>query len=138
MLLPKAPGKMPLFGLLGLRSRTSEQTLSLLLRDSRRGQSHVWRAQASCWLGATWDLLAPCSGSSLDALQNKQISPCADLTSRFMRKPWRDFPGGPVVRTQHFHCCGLGTGSRAIRPKKRKGNVMSEKSAAVPPCFLWL
>ena len=25
----------------------------------------------------------------------------------FKHQPW-DFPGGPVVSTQHFHCCGSG------------------------------
>ena len=57
------------------------------------------------------------------------LSPCADLTSCFMRKPWRDFPGGPVVRTKLFHCYGLGIGSlvRELRPHKLRDAAKEEK-----------
>ena len=44
----------------------------------------------------------------------------------------REFPDGPVVRTQHFHCCDLGSipgwGTKvpqAVWPKKKKKNQIS-------------
>ena len=29
--------------------------------------------------------------------------------SKFKNTHWREFPGGPVLRTRRFHCCSLGS-----------------------------
>ena len=38
------------------------------------------------------------------AFQNSPASP--GRISPFLRPLWKEFPGGPVVRTLHFHCRG--------------------------------
>ena len=64
--------------------------------------------------------------SNSGSLKKSKVGKC-----RFKRKEYKEFPGGPVVWTQRFHCHGPGVQSlvggtkipQALWPKEKKKRV---------------